>query len=163
MFLNPVRKGFNASLALTVSLTVLSTRVCAWGGNGHKVVVNQAISTVPADLRAYLENNRSFLVQHVTDPLDAEATNPAERRNHFIRLDKYGRFPFDALPRSYKAAVNKYGKSKIESTGLLPWAIGVYSQKLTQAMKLGRWDEAPLNAPILSFYIPQPHAPFTTT
>jgi len=163
MFLNPLRKCLNASLAITVSLTLLSTRVCAWGGNGHKVVVNQAISTVPADLRAYLENNRSFLVQHVTDPLDAEATNPAERRNHFIRLDKYGRFPFDALPRSYKGAVNKYGKSKIESTGLLPWAIGVYSQKLTEAMKLGRWDETKLDAAILAFYVGEAHDPFNTT
>ena len=163
MFLNPLRKCLNASLAITVSLTLLPARVCAWGANGHKVVVNQAINTVPADLRAYLESNRSFLVQHVTDPLDAEATNPAERRNHFIRLDKYGRFPFDALPRSYKSAVNKYGKSKIESTGLLPWAIGVYSQKLTEAMKLGRWDEAKLDAAILAFYVAEAHDPFNTT
>src|SRR5260370_22838357 len=146
MFLNPLRKCLNASLAVPVSLSSLPPRVCAWGGNGQKVVVNQAISPVPADLRAYLENNRSFLVQHVTDPLDAEATNPAERRNHFIRLDKYGRFPFYALPRSYKGAVNKYGKSKIESTGLLPWASCVYTQKLTEAIKLRRWDENNLDA-----------------
>src|SRR5258708_25056226 len=141
MFLNPLRKCLNASLATSVSLTLLSTRVCAWGGKGKKVVVNQAISTVPADLRAYLENNRSFLVQHVTDPLDAEPTNPAERRNHFIRLDKYGRFPFDALPRSYKGALTKYGRSKIKSTVLLPWAIGWHRQKRTQALNLRRCPE----------------------
>src|SRR5260370_36493668 len=99
MFLNPLRKCLNASLAITVSLTLLSTRVCAWGGNGHKVVVNQAISTVPADLRAYLENNRSFLVQHVTDPLDAEAKNPAVPGNHFLRMANDRRFPLYSLPR----------------------------------------------------------------
>src|ERR1700694_1952483 len=112
MFLNPFRKCLNAGLAITVSLALLPTHACAWGGNGHKGVVNQAMHTLPDTLRAYFENNRSFLVQNVTGPLDAETRNPAERRNHFIRLDKYGRFPFDALPRSYKAAVNKYGKSK---------------------------------------------------
>jgi len=41
---------------------------------------NQAIDTLPADCAPYFENNRSFLVQHVTDPLDAEAKNPTERQ-----------------------------------------------------------------------------------
>src|SRR5258708_9228965 len=158
--INPCALVLIAALA---AFAALPRPALAWGGTGQRRVVNQAISTGPGDLRAYLESNRSFLVQHVTDPLDAEATNPAERHNHFIRLDKYGRFPFDALPRSYKGAVNKYGKSKIESTGLLPWAIGVYSQKLTQAMKLGPWDETKLDAAILAFYVGGAHDPFTTT
>ncbi len=163
MFLNPSRKCLNASLAITMSLALLPTGAAAWGGNGQRVVVNQAIDTLPADLRSFFENNRSFLVQHVTDPLDAEAKNPADRHNHFIRLDKYGRFPFEALPRSYKAAVSKYGKSKIDSTGLLPWEIGVYSQKLTEAMKLGHWDEARLDAAMLAFYVAEAHDPFNCT
>jgi hypothetical protein len=163
MFLNPLQKCLNVSLAITVSLTLLPARICAWGGNGHKVVVNQAINTLPPELRAYFENYRFYLVQHVTDPLDAEAKTPALRNNHFIRIDKYGRFPFDTLPRSYKAAINKYGKSRIQSTGLLPWEIGVYSQKLTEAMKLGRWDDAKLDAAILAFYVAEAHDPFNTT
>jgi len=150
-------------LALAVSLALLPGRVQGWGGNGQKVVVNQAMDTVPAELRAFLEANRSFLVQHVTDPLEGEAKIPALRHNHFIRLDKYGRFPFDALPRNYKAAVGKFGKSKLDSTGLLPWEIGVYSQKLTEALKLGRWDEARLDAAILAFYVAEAHDPFNTT
>src|SRR5258707_10903762 len=56
-----------------------------------------------------------------------------------------------------------YGKSKIDSNGLLPWEIGVYSQKLTEAMKLGRWDEARLDAAILAFYVAEAHDPFNTT
>lgn len=150
-------------MALAVSLALLPGRVQGWGGNGQKVVVNQAIDTVPAELRAFLEANRSFLVQHVTDPLEGEAKTPALRHNHFVRLDKYGRFPFDALPRNYKAAVSKFGKSKLDSTGLLPWEIGVYSQKLTEALKLGRWDEARLDAAILAFYVAEAHDPFNTT
>lgn len=158
-----VRKYFRASLAIAASLALLPAGIDAWGGNGHKVVLNQAIDTVPADLRVYLENNRAFLLQHVTDPLDAEVKTPAAKHNHFIRLDKYGRFPFEALPRSYKAAVSKFGKSKIESNGLLPWEIGVYSQKLTEAMKLGRWDEVRLDTAILAFYVAEAHDPFNTT
>ena len=163
MFLPPIRKCVNAGLAVVLSLGLVPTGVYAWGGNGHKVVVNQAIDTLPGDLRTYFENNRSFFVQHVTDPLETEEKTPAARHNHFIRLDKYGHFPFDALPRSYKAAVNKFGKSKIDANGLLPWEIGVYSQKLTEAMKLGHWDEARLNAAILAFYVAEAHDPFNTT
>ena len=163
MFLNLSRKCINISLAITTSLVLLPTGAGAWGGNGQRVVVNQAIDTLPADLRSFFGNNRSFLVQHVTDPLDAEAKNPAERHNHFIRLDKYGRFPFDVLPRSYKGAVSRFGKSKIDSTGLLPWEIGVYSQKLTEAMKLGRWDDTRLDAAMLAFYVAEAHDPFNCT
>jgi hypothetical protein len=135
----------------------------AWGGNGQKLVVGKAIDTLPPDLRAYFEANRSFTMLHVTDPLDAEAKTPAEKHNHYLYLDKYGRFPFELLPRSYKAAVTKYGKSKLESTGLLPWQIGVYSAKLTEAMKLGRWDDAKLYAAILAGYVAEAHDPFNTT
>jgi len=154
---------------LVISLTFVSAaflitgRTRAWGSNAHKLVVNQAIDTLPVDLRAYFDGIRPFLLQHVSDPLEAEAKNPSQRHNHFLRLDKYGRFPFEALPRSYKAAVSKFGKSKLDSTGLLPWEIGVYSQKLTEAMKMGRWEEVKLNAAILGFYVAEAHDPFNTT
>jgi hypothetical protein len=162
-FVNPFRKCLRASFAVTASLTLLPSGAGAWGGNGQRLVVNQAINTLPGELRAYFENNRAFFVQHVTDPLDNEAKTSAARHNRFIRLDKYGHFPFDALPRSYKAAVSKFGKTKIDSNGLLPWEIGVYSQKLTEAMKLGHWDEAKVDAAMLAFYVAEAHDPFNTT
>ena len=125
----------------------------AWGRSGHRLVVNKAVDTLPSEIRWYFETNRAFLAQHVTDPLDVMTKLPAERRTHFIALDKYGRFPFEALPRVYKAAVTKFGKTKLDANGLLPWQIGVYSQKLTEAMKAGKWDEARLHAAILANYV----------
>src|SRR5580693_7487765 len=135
----------------------------AWGKNGHRLVVNKAIDTLPQDIRSFFETNLGLLSQHVTDPLDAIAKTPAERHNHFVLLDKYGRFPFEALPRDYKAAVTKFGKAKLELNGLLPWQIGVYSEKLTEAMKAGKWDEVKLDAAILAFYVAEAHDPFNTT
>lgn len=146
-----------------VLLFALPRLAFAWGANAQKLVMNQAIDTLPLDLKPYFESNRSFLVQHVTDAMETAEKNPAERHNHYIRFEKYGRFPFEALPRSYKAAVTKYGKSKLESTGLLPWEIGYYSQKLTEAMKLGKWDEVKLHAAILASYVAESHDPFATT
>jgi hypothetical protein len=143
--------------------TLLPGQALAWGGNGQKLVANKAIDTLPPDARAFFESNRSYIILHVTDPLDAEAKTPTEKHNHYLYLDRYGRFPFELLPRTYKAAVNKYGKSKLESTGLLPWQIGVYSAKLTEAMKSGRWDDAKLDAAILASYVAEAHDPFNTT
>ena len=135
----------------------------AWGRNAHRLIINKAVDTLPADVRSFFEASRGLLLQHVTDPLDALAKNPAEKRSDFIALDKYGRFPFEALPRSYKTAATKFGKVKLEANGLLPWQIGVYSQKLTEALRAGKWDEARLDAAILAHYVAQAHDPFSTT
>jgi hypothetical protein len=135
----------------------------AWGSNGQKLIVNQAIETLPPEIRGYFESNRAALLQHVGDPVDLMAKSTSERRNHYLYFDKYGRFPFEALPRNYKAAVSKIGKWKLEGNGLLPWQVGVYSQKLTEAMKMGRWEEVKLDAAILAFYVGETDDPFHTT
>jgi hypothetical protein len=150
-------------LAVVTMFVLFPQCARAWGRNGHKLILNQAIDTLPSEIRYFFEANRSFLLQHVTDPLEAIEKTPSERHHHFLYLDKYGRFPFDSLPRSYKAAVAKYTKAKLEANGLLPWQVGVYSEKLTEAMKAGRWDEARLDAAILANYVAEAHDPFNTT
>src|SRR5215469_6113916 len=135
--MHPVALGAAVTAFLVFPLSAL-----AWGRNAHRLIVNKAVDTLPADIRPFFEANRGYLMQHVTDPLDALAKNPSERRSNFIALDKYGRFPFAALPRSYKAAVAKFGKIKLDADGLLPWQIGVYSERLTEAFKSGKWEEA---------------------
>jgi hypothetical protein len=150
-------------LAVVGLFALLPQYAGAWGANSHKLIVNQAIDTLPADIRFFFEGNRSILLQHVTDPLEAIEKTPSERHHHFLYLDKYGRFPFDSLPRNYKAAVAKYTKAKLEANGLLPWQVGVYSEKLTEAMKAGRWEEARLDAAIIANYVAEAHDPFNTT
>jgi hypothetical protein len=151
-------------LLCAIAVLALTPRqACAWGANAQKIVANKAVDTLPPDVRPFFDANRAFFVQHVADPLEAEVKTPSEKHNHFVFLDRYGRFPFTALPRVYKAAVGKYGKSKLESTGLLPWQIGVYNAKLTEALKVGRWDEAKLDAAILAGYVSEANDPFNTT
>lgn len=135
----------------------------AWGSSANKLIANRAIDTLPPDIREFFENNRSFVLQHVSDPAAAARKNPLERKNEFLYLEKYGRFPFEALPRDYKAAVAKYGKVKLEANGLLPWQVGVYSEKLTNAMREGKWEDAKLYAAILASYVAASHDPFNTT
>lgn len=150
-------------LAAVALVLLLPLHAAAWGRNANKLIVNQAIDTLPPDVRAFFDAGRGILLQHVTDPLDELVKTPAEKRNNHLYLDKYGHFPFDLLPRDYKAALDKFGKSKLQANGVLPWQIGVYSQKLTEDMKLGHWDEARLDAAILANYVSDAHDPFSTT
>ena len=150
-------------LVFTLAFSVCVPAARAWGNNANKLIVNRAIDTLPADLRPFFDNSRAELLNHVNDPFVTVAKTPAERKNQFLYLEKYGRFPFELLPRNYKAAVTKFGKSKLESNGLLPWQIGVYSAKLTEAMHTGKWADAKLYAAVLASYVAAAHDPFNTT
>lgn len=157
-------QGLTAVLLAVATLFLFFPEgAAAWGRNANKLIVNQAIDTLPADIRAFFDASRSILLQHVTDPIDEVTKSPAEKRNNHLYLDKYGRFPFDTLPRDYKAALDKFGKSKLQANGVLPWQIGVYSQKLTDDMKSGHWDEARVDAAILANFVADAHDPFNTT
>jgi hypothetical protein len=133
----------------------------AWGENAERLVANKAVDTLPAEMSSFFLNNRRYLVQHITDPLEAGAQN--DLRNNFIELDHYGQFPFLMLPRSYQAALQKFGRKNLEVYGTLPWQIGLYSQKLTDALRTRNWEEAKLDAAILAHYVAAAHDPFNTT
>jgi hypothetical protein len=136
----------------------------AWGAGAERLVVTKAVDTLPPDIRGFFNANREFLSRHVTDPLEWLARTPlTERRNHFLYLDHYGKFPFDSLPRDYKSALDKFSKDKLEGAGVLPWQIGVYSQKLTAAMREHDWEEVRLDAAYLAAYVALAHDPFHTT
>jgi hypothetical protein len=136
----------------------------AWGAGAERLVVTKAVDTLPPDIRGFFNANREFLSRHVTDPLEWLTRTPlTERRNHFLYLDHYGKFPFDSLPRDYKSALDKFSKDKLEGAGVLPWQIGVYSQKLTAAMRDHDWEEVRLDAAYLAAYVALAHDPFHTT
>jgi hypothetical protein len=136
----------------------------AWGSGAHRLIANKAVDTLPGELQQFYEANRNSIVQQSTEPLEWLKKNPVtEQRNRSIHLDRYGRFPFDTLPRDYNLAVRKIGKRQLELNGLLPWQIGVYSEKLTNAFKARNWDEVRYYSAILAHYVAQAHDPFATT
>jgi len=159
-----MRARFAGGLCLLlVVLLIASLAAFAWNGTANRLIVNKAVDTLPDEMRPFFEANRSYLVQHVDDPLIQLAKNPMEKRNQFIRLDHYGQFPFTTLPRDYKAAVSKYSKHSLETYGVLPWEVGVYSERLTNAFRARNWDEVRLSGALLAYYIAAAHDPFNTT
>ena len=143
---------------------LLPLQTFAWGANAERLIANRAVETLPSDLRPFFEANRDFITRHAADPVQSLDKNPAtESHNQVLYLDRYGHYPFDALPRKYEAAMAKFGRPKLESGGLLPWQIGVYSAKLTEAMRSGNWEQARLIAAQLAGYVAQAFDPFNTT
>lgn len=134
-----------------------------WGENGERLVTNKAIDTLPEEMGTFFDDNRQYLVQHVTDAGTLDAKIASDEHKDYIQLDHYGSFPYSALPRVYNSAVEKYGRHTLETYGLLPWQIGLYSKKLTDAFEAHSWPEAKVAAASLAHYVAAAHDPFNTT
>lgn len=135
----------------------------AWGPGAHRLVNNWAVETLPPEMRTYFEANRQFLMDHSTDPDDWMNKDRYERIRHYIYLDKYGAFPYLQLPHSFKLAVQQYGSGRIHRDGLLPWTIGEFSLRLTNAFKARDWNGVREAAAALGHYVADAHDPLHTT
>jgi hypothetical protein len=135
----------------------------AWGHGAQRLITNKAIETLPDDIRPFFEANRQYLAQHVVDPEAEEKRDPRLENLDFIKIDHYGPFPFTNLPRSYAAAVAKFGRRSVYTYGVLPWQVGTYSKKLTDAFEARNLADAKLAAALLAHYVAESHDPFNTT
>ena len=152
-----------ALLLLLLGVLLTLSPSFGWGEVALRVITEKAIDTLPSEMLPFFQNNRSFLIQHVNEVAAAEAGNPPPSHNSFIELDHYGPFPFMALPRSYTEAVTKYGKRTVAARGQLPWEVGLYSKKLTDALHAHNWEDAKVSAATLAYYVAAAHDPFKTT
>ena len=139
------------------------TAAWAWGPTAHRLVNNWAVETLPPEIRGFFEANRQFLIDHANDPNQWMEKDRYERKRHYMYLDKYGLFPYRELPHGFKPAVEKFGSGKINTNGLLPWHVGEYSLRLTNALKAQKWDEAKLAAAALGHYVADARDPLNTT
>jgi len=153
-----------AHLVFALSLWLSAgTALWAWGPTAHRLVNNWAVETLPPEIRGFFEANRQFLIDHANDPNQWMEKDRYERKRHYMYLDKYGLFPYRELPHGFKPAVEKFGSGRINTNGLLPWHVGEYSLRLTNALKAQKWDEAKLAAAALGHYVADAHDPLNTT
>ena len=149
--------------ALAVAGLIISSPAQAWGPEGHLLVTQWAVQTLPTSLQAFFQANQATLLIHVNDPDEWMKKDPYERMRHYIFLDNYGRFPYLKLPHSYQEAVARYGRGKIGRTGTLPWQIGAFSLRLTNDLRTQNWNRAIADAAALGYYVADAHDPLNTT
>jgi len=110
--------------------------VGAWGGSGHRLILERAIPLLSPELRAVFEEHRAMLLEHASDPdLWRVAGFEEEAPRHFLDLDAYGPAPFTALPRELGGAIEKYGPETVTKNGLLPWRAAEMRGRLVRAFE----------------------------
>jgi hypothetical protein len=157
-----LRRTLGAGAVFFVAL-VAGGNAFAWGPGAHRMINNWAVQTLPPEVRVFFAANRQYLADHSNDPVEWMEKDRYERKQHYIYLDKYGRFPYLDLPHSFKSAIERYGSGRINRNGLLPWHIGEFSLRLTNALKAQDWEEAKEVAAALGHYVADAHDPLHTT
>ena len=165
----------SAMRRLLLPLAVLAVvsapvRTDAWGFEAHKFIMDRAIALLPPELRPMFETHRAVLVERSIDPdtWQNAGFDNIESPNHFLDLDweGYGRYPFAGLPRDYTEAIAKFGRTRIEENGTVPWRVEEMYGNLRRAFEayarrgaFGRYDI--LNyAAWLTHYVSDAHVPF---
>ena len=157
-------------VALVAALAGSTAGVSAWGFPAHRHVADRMIALLPPELRPFYEARRAFIVERVVDPdLWRNVGWDDEPPNHFINLDfdAYGSYPFEALPREYDQAVQKFGRTLVHEQGLLPWRTAEFYGRLQRSFEsLARpapspyvLDDIALFSAVLCHYVGDGHVP----
>jgi len=142
----------------------------AWGFEAHKFIVDRMVELLPPELKPLFEKRRAFIIERSVDPdLWRTVGWDQEPPNHFLDIDyaAYGPYPFEALPRDYDAAVQKFGKDVVHSQGLLPWRTAEFYGNLRREFESLKRQPAPgyavdnivLFAAVMAHYVSDGHVP----
>lgn len=140
----------------------------AWGLDVHRLVTSRAIDLLPPTIRPFYEKHQNFIVEHSVDPdLWRNVGFMEEPPRHYLDLDSYGAYPFRELPRNRQAAIQKFGREKIEREGQLPWRVDEMYGRLVQAFQQQKAGSHPYSlddikffSAVLSHYVSDGHVPF---
>jgi hypothetical protein len=151
-------------------VAAMPARTNAWGYEAHKFIMERAIGLLPPEIRPLFEQHKSAVIERAIDPdlWQVAGFDELEDPNHFLDLDweGYGKYPYAGLPRDYTAAVEKFGKKRVQQNGTLPWRTEEMYGELRRAFEsygrrgpFGRFDILYFSA-WLTHYVSDAHVPF---
>src|SRR4030095_13337926 len=127
------RKATTVGFILMACMAALA--VSAWGFWAHRKINQMACFTLPSPLFGFYKQHLGFVTDHAVDPDMRRNANPEEAPRHYIDADHYGASPFDSLPITWKAAVEKYTEDTLKAYGIVPWYIVQMLNRLTNAFR----------------------------
>jgi hypothetical protein len=151
------------STLLALSLVTVTSQLFSWGFWAHREITRYAIRSLPAEMGTFFTANAESLIARSVEPDNRRYVDSTEGYHHYIDIDRYGTFPFEELPRSYDEAVEKFGKTTVDTNGRVPWRIVEFTGRLSAAMKRGDRNSIIFFASNLSHYIADAHVPLHTT
>jgi hypothetical protein len=159
-----------ALVPLALIVVLVPAPAHAWGYEAHRFIMDRAIALLPAEIRPFFERERAAVVERAIDPdtWQNAGFDAVESPHHFLDIDwdGYGPYPFRELPRDYAAAVAKFGKTRIDQNGTVPWRTEEMYGNLRRAFEayprrgpFGRYDVLHYTA-WLVHYVSDAHVPF---
>ena len=160
----------NLISAVVVSLVLCSIIVLinpspllGWGFWAHREINKMAIASLPGPLRQFFEQHADSIIARSVEPDLRRRWDKEEGFTHYIDIDRYGKYPFKDLPRSYDLAVRKFGKGFVDSNGTVPWRIVEFTKGLTKAFRDRDTAAIVFYASNLGHYVADAHVPLHTT
>ena len=110
-------------------------------------------------MMALYKPNISFISEHAVDPDKRRYAVADEGPRHYIDIDAYGSYPYEALPHKWNDAVAKFSQDSLMANGIVPWHILVMLQRLTTAFKEKDFTRIMKNSAEIGHYIADAHVP----
>lgn len=111
----------------------------------------------------FYKKNIDYITDHAVDPDKRRYSNKDEAPRHYIDIDRYGKHPFDSVPKTWKDAVAKYSEDTLISNGILPWHIEKMMFRLTEAFRERNANRVLFLSADLGHYVEDAHVPLHTT
>lgn len=79
-----------------------------WGFYGHRLINKLAVFSLPQDVLKFYKSNIDYITEHSIDPDKRRYATRHEAVRHYIDIDAWGVYPFEAVPRDFNNALLKY-------------------------------------------------------
>lgn len=135
----------------------------SWGFFAHQKINRMAVFTLPDGMIGFYKQHIEYISQHAVDPDRRRNVTVDEAPRHYIDIDHYGTYPFDSVPKFWKAAVKKYSEDTLKAYGIVPWHIDKMVYRLQMAFKNENLDLILHYSADLGHYIADAHVPLHTT
>ena len=137
----------------------LSLNCFCWGFYAHRKINHYAVFLLPPEMMVLYKPHIDFLAEHAVDPDKRRYAVPEEGPRHYIDIDHYGNYPYDALPRKWSDAVAKYSEDTLNQYGIVPWWLQTMLFRLTDAFKEKNQAKILKYSAEIGHYISDSHVP----
>src|SRR5688572_26391891 len=97
----------------TILFFCISYSCFCWGFYAHRKINYYAVFLLPPEMMVLYKPQADFLAEHAVDPDKRRYAVPDEGPRHYIDIDHYGTYPYEALPRRWNDAVAKYSEDTL--------------------------------------------------
>ncbi len=130
-----------------------------WGFYAHQKINYYAVFLLPPEMLVLYKPHIGFLNEHAVDPDKRRYMVADEGPRHYIDIDHYGKYPYDSLPRTWNAAVEKYTADSLKKYGIVPWHVQTMLARLTAAFREKDFSKILRNSAEIGHYIADAHVP----